>query len=876
MKIQFDSNQEFQKDAIDAVVDLFDGNNAIQQQTITLDLMGQQTMEGQIGFANQFILSNEMLLENIKKIQTRNGITPTIETLDELKSYDFSIEMETGTGKTYVYLRTIFELYQKYGFTKYVIVVPSIAIREGVKKSIDLMKDHFAELYNNVQYDSYIYDSDKLTYLRQFSQANTIQILIINLDAFNKETNVIHRPNENLNGLKPIHFINQVRPIVIMDEPQNMETERSKWAIQTLNPLVKLRYSATHRYTYNLLYRLDPVQAYRMGLVKRIGVTSIVTENEFNQPYIQLNETVPTKRSVSAKLEIHAFNNEGSVIRKRISVRAGDDLFEKSNGRYLYEGYIVREIHHGEGYIEFTNDKRVYTGNSLGVDRDAMMKVQIFETVKAHLDKELEVSKLPEGKRLKVLSLFFIDRVANYAEENGKIRKWFNEAYKTLVKNVKYAKLNLPDVNDVQGSYFSQDKGKAKDTRGNSKLDEDTYELIMKDKERLLSLNEPVRFIFSHSALREGWDNPNVFQICTLNETQSEIKKRQEIGRGLRLPINESGERVFDEQINRLTVVANEHYEDFAKGLQKEMKDAGYEFAKEHIDDNRERKPVKLMPKWRENKEFLELWDRIKHKTRYSVHFDQKELIEKAANRIAQINIQPPKLRIEGVNIELSQQGVDSEVHSIRHEKLQSLAYTIPNIIEHIQKSTQLKRKTIIEILKKANCMDKILINPQRFMEETIQHIKATMTGLIVDGIKYERIAGEEYEMRLFERHEITGYISKMLNTNKSIYDAVVFDSETIEKPFAQALEKMGSVKFYLKLPYWFTIKTPLGPYNPDWAIVKEEEEGFKMYFVAETKGSVLEEDQRGKEKQKIECGKAHFDTIDGVEYRVVTNAGQL
>lgn len=282
------------------------------------------------------------------------------------------------------------------------------------------------------------------------------------------------------------------------------------------------------------------------------------------------------------------------------------------------------------------------------------------------------------------------------------------------------------------------------------------------------------------------------------------------------------------------------------------------------------------MPKWRENKEFLELWDRIKHKTRYSVHFDQKELIEKAANRIAQINIQPPKLRIEGVNIKLSQQGVDSEVHSIRHEKLQSLAYTIPNIIEHIQKSTQLKRKTIIEILKKANCMDKILINPQRFMEETIQHIKATMTGLIVDGIKYERIAGEEYEMRLFERHEITGYISKMLNTNKSIYDAVVFDSETIEKPFAQALEKMESVKFYLKLPYWFTIKTPLGPYNPDWAIVKEEEEGFKMYFVAETKGSIMEEDQRGKEKQKIECGKAHFDTIDGVEYRVVTNAGQL
>ncbi|MFT9850214.1 restriction endonuclease [Aneurinibacillus sp. REN35] len=876
MEIKFVDDQHHQLEAIKSVLELFKGQPNTQYH-FQLSLPGQQTLEGSLGRANQLVLSDEALLENVRNVQQDNKINVTAQSVEDIQSYDFSIEMETGTGKTYVYLRTIIELHQKYGFSKFIIVVPSVAIREGVQKSLELMRDHFKKIYDNVQYDSYIYDSKKLTMLRQFAQSNTLQIMIMNLDSFNREANIINRPSEDMGGLEPIKFIQQTQPIIIMDEPQNMENENSKLAIKSLNPLVKLRYSATHKNTYQLLYRLDPVKAYDLKLVKRIGVTSVVSEEDFNKPYIELKETKANKTTVSAQLIIDQLQKDGSVKRKKISVKSKDDLYDKSNGRHLYQGYIVERIHHSEQWIRFSNGITVRKGEISGVDRDEMMKVQLEETIRAHFRKEKAVRQLPEGQRLKVLSLVFIDKVANYANEDGKIRQWFYELYEHIKNEEEFKEMSLPDAKSAQGSYFSQDRNKPKDTSGNTKPDDETYNKIMRDKEKLLSLKEPIRFIFSHSALREGWDNPNVFQICTLNETFSEIKKRQELGRGLRLPVNESGTRCTDMQINRLTIIANEHYEDFARALQTEMQDSGYAFEKSMVDNNREKRLVKLLPKWKENTAFLEIWDKIKQKTKYSVNFDTEELIDNASSRIASIRLQRPKIRVFDVDMNVTKEGISGNANKEASKNIQVTGLSIPNIVDAIQGVTQLKRSTIIEILQRAQNYEQLFINPQRFIEQAIHDIQTVLTKLMVRGIKYERIQDGYYEMQLFESKEIESYILRVVNTSntKSIYDGIEVDS-AVERMFAEQLERTREIKFYLKLPNWFKINTPIGTYNPDWAIVKEEDSEDRIYFIAETKGSEEEEERRGTENMKIDCGQAHFNSLEDVHYKVVTDVKQL
>lgn len=875
MKIQFDSRQNYQREAIDAVIDLFRGQPHARE-IMNISTMGQQHIEGETGTANQLLLSDEAILENLQYIQRKNTLPLTAEDTSNLGGFDFSIEMETGTGKTYVYLRTILELYLNYDFSKFIIIVPSVAIREGVLKSIELMRSHFKTIYDNLPFDSYMYDSKKLTRLRQFAHSNELQIMVMNLDAFNKASNIINRPNEDMGGEEPISFIQKTRPILILDEPQNMENEKSKVALANLNPLLKLRYSATHRNSYHLLYRLDPAEAYKLNLVKRIGVTSIVTEDDFNQPHIEFHDTKSTKTTVSAQLTIDELQSDGSVKRKKKWLRSGDDLYDKSNGRHLYRGYIIDQIHHGEKWIHFSNNVYLEKGFQHGVDRDLMMRVQLEELIRAHFEKELEIKKMPLGKRMKVLSLIFIDKVANYADENGKIHLWFNELYQSIKKEERYQSLKLPSVEDTQGSYFSQDnKNKPRDTSGKSKQDDESYNKIMRDKEKLLSLEEPIRFIFSHSALREGWDNPNVFQICTLNETFSDIKKRQEIGRGLRLPVDESGERCTDMKINRLTVVANEHYDDFAEALQTEMTEAGYEFSKSQIDNNRERTSIKLRSKWKDNTDFLELWNRIKHQTKYSVSFDTNELIKQAVQRLGQIRLQPPKIKVRNVNIDISKEGVSGESFLESTRESEPISLSIPNIVESIQRTTQLKRATVIDILQQADNFDQLLLNPQRYIEEASHHIQLVMIDMMVDGIKYEKIANGYYEMHRFDIDEIKSYISRTVESSKSIYTDTEVDS-TVEKLFAEQLERMEDIKFYLKLPSWFKIKTPLGKYNPDWAIVKEDNGQSKLYFVAETKGSTDKEDRRGKENQKIQCGIEHFKTLKDVSYKVVKNADEL
>lgn len=606
MKIKFDPNQDFQKEAVASIADIFTGQEACRTDFTVGTRPRFDDEEQNPAIGNRLKLMEEDVLENIRRIQLRNGLAPT----ENLHSMDFAVEMETGTGKTYVYLRTIFELNRKYGFTKFIIVVPSIAIKEGVYKSLQITEEHFQSLYDNIPFDYFIYDSQKLGQVRNFGNSDYIQIMVINIDAFRKsftdpekedKANIIHRPHDRMTGSKPIEVIQSTNPIVIIDEPQSVDTTtKSKEAIASLNPLCTLRYSATHLDRHNMMYRLDSIDAYDRKLVKQIEVAGIEVADRHNKAYIKLIRVDNKNNQHRAHIELDIVSKSGCVQRKKKTVKPGTDLAAVSGGRYMYDGYIINDIYCAEGneYIDFTGKPDVIRlGHAIGeVDDSQFKRWQIRKTIEEHLNKELVLR--PRG--IKVLSLFFVDRVTNYRDYDedgnqvkGKYAQIFEEEYAYAIQKPKYKALfagaeleTLPA--EVHNGYFAIDR--KKDSRGESRwkeskgdgttqADEGAYQMIMKDKERLLSLDTKLSFIFSHSALREGWDNPNVFQICTLNETTSVMRKRQEIGRGLRICVNAKGERVWGSDVNRLTIMANESYEDFAKKLQSELeKDAGVRF----------------------------------------------------------------------------------------------------------------------------------------------------------------------------------------------------------------------------------------------------------------------------------------------------------
>ena len=980
MKLKFDPTLEYQQDAIRAVTDVFDGQPYVQTgaaafQSIQIGGLFQT----ELGLANQLHVPGDDLLRNVRRIQEANGI----EKDAELQGNNFSIEMETGTGKTYVYLRTIFELNRTYGFKKFIIVVPSVAIREGVLKSIDVTKEHFQTLYEKTPFDHFVYDSKRLGKVRQFASSNQIQIMIINIQSFQKDVadkelsemteeelkklNVINRENDKMSGHRPIEFIQAANPIVIIDEPQSVDnTEKSRRAIRNLNPLFTLRYSATHRSPYNLLYKLDPIRAYDLRLVKRIEVASIRSDDSFNDAYMKLLNT-DNKNGIKAQVEIHKEGPSGPKSAK-VWVKQGDDLFVKSGERDIYrDGYIVQNIDctPGSEYVEFNQGRFLELGQEIGGLGDDIRRAQVYETVEQHLKKERTL----KGKGIKVLSLFFIDRVANYRVYNedgttslGKIGQWFEEAFHELTAKPIYKDLIPFDVAKIHNGYFSQDKqGHAKDTRGNTAADEDTYSLIMRDKERLLDPDVALRFIFSHSALREGWDNPNIFQICTLNETQSTEKKRQEIGRGLRLPVNSTGERVHDETVNRLTVVANESYEDFARTLQNEFEeDFGIQFGKvekiafaklvriaddgierelgqdesariwndlvtngylnndgdildkfdpknphfaltvsdefadlaaEIIDEvnrkvfknrivnARERRTLKFRKEVHLSDDFVALWDKIKHRTRYRVIFETDDLITRALTCIKLMEpIKAPRIATTVVEVDISDAGVTADTQIATRVRDVEPITVLPDILAFLQKETELTRHTLAEILKKSGRLGEFKINPQAFMAAVAKEISRALHDLMLDGIKYEKVAGQHWEMSRIEQDAEEGiirYLSNLYdvqNREKSLFDAIEYDSE-VEKQFARDLDNNENVKLFVKLPFWFKIDTPIGPYNPDWAFVTEHEE--KLYFVRETKSTLDSEERRTKENQKIACGRSHFDTL-GIDFDVVTSLAEV
>ncbi len=989
MKIQFDPNLDFQKQAIESVAGVFEGQEICRTNftVAPLQYTTQQVipgMENNLGIGNRLKLLDEDIHKNIRKIQLQNGLAPS----EKMDSMDFTVEMETGTGKTYVYLRSIFEMNRLYGFTKFIIVVPSIAIKEGVAKSLEITAEHFKELYENVTFDAFVYDSSKLSDVRNFATSPDIQIMVINIDAFRKsftdpekenKANIIHRSHDRMTGAKPIEYIQETNPIVIVDEPQSVDTtSKSKEAIRSLNPLCTLRYSATHIDKHHMLYKLDSVDAYEQKLVKQIEVAGVEVKDGHNKAYIKLLSANNKKSPITAKIEIDCRMKNGNIKRKSVVVSSGADLRDAkySGDREIYDGYIIEDIYceKGNEYISFTSKPEILKlGQAIGeVDPDEYKRLQIRKTIEEHLDKEMRLR--PQG--IKVLSLFFIDKVANYRwydedgnPQKGKFALMFEEEYARAIRKPKYSTLfegaDLDTVAaGVHNGYFAVDKKKdatgnemLKDASGNTAADESAYNLIMKEKEKLLSFDSKLKFIFSHSALKEGWDNPNVFQICTLNETNSVIKKRQEIGRGLRICVNQDGERVHGFEVNTLTVMANESYEKFAEQLQKEieqeegikfgvveehlfanivvpvddynneylgvdaskklwdhLKTTGYidtkgkvqdslktalksgelelpEEFKEHapqiaavlkkvsgnlnIKNRDDKKKVSLNKAVFLSPEFKELWDRIKYKTTFRVDFDVQALAKQCAKEI-KANLQVGKARFiyRKAKAEIDRGGVHVEQVQETASVYESQSFELPDLITYLQNETNLTRRTIVKIINDSGCLKLFKDNPQKFIEQVSTIIQHQMRLFVVDGIKYHKIGDEHfYAQELFSDNELFGYLQKnMVESQKSVFDHVVYDSD-VELEFATAFERSDDIKLYAKLPDWFKIDTPLGTYNPDWAVLIEVDGKEKLYFVVETKSTLFTDALRPTEKAKIACGKEHFKALGKEVEFAVTNA---
>lgn len=1050
MKLKF-KNQDFQTDAVNSVVELFAGQ---EKNRTTFDIIEEQqsTMFNDFGIGNSLVLDSDALLANMHEIQKKNNLPLT----DDLEGNQFNIEMETGTGKTYVYTKTIFELNKRYGFTKFIIVVPSVAIREGVHKSFEITKEHFGNAYDNVPCRYFIYNSAKLSDVRQFATSANIEIMIINIDAFKKSENIINQAQDKLNGETAMRYIQDTNPIVIIDEPQSVDgTTKAKEAISSLNPLCTFRYSATHKEKINLLYRLTPVDAYQMGLVKQICVSSNTIENDFNKPYIRLL-SVSMDNGFSAKIEMDIKSKDGKVERKTKTVKNNDDLFILSGERELYDGYVVEGINCAQGQecIEFTNTEYIPLGKAIGsIDENLIKRAQIRRTIQAHFDKEL----LYHSKGIKVLSLFFIDEVKKYRvnseqvtgnSENGIYAQMFEECYIDLINKDKYSELRrkfhntdhlLPvtcNLLPVHDGYFSQDKkGKYKDTKGDTLDDYNTYNTIMKDKEWLLSFDCPLRFIFSHSALKEGWDNPNVFQVCTLIEQKSTFTCRQKVGRGLRLCVNQDGERIEDKNINVLHVMANESFAEFADTLQREIEnETGVKFGvlqislfsgmaytetikqEKKVDENDAKlivdymvnhgfadndgkltekakaavveQTLELPPQLEEVKEkiaevitqgttvtpealvgtpyvetitveksvtyeeaaeliehfekkdyitktgkikdtmknallsgtldlpaqyeaarerfvniiskadkkppirdaskdvtvrlkkqvisdspyFQALWEKIKQKTTYRVQIDVEQLVKQSVKALQDMpQIQKARILSQTAEINIQNAGVAHIERELRTTDIQNDYAKIPDILAVICEETQTPETVIFEILTKSGRLGEFINNPQIFIENATQIIRNNRHALAIDGIRYEKLAGQEYYiLDIFDSAELLANLDKnAVAVENSVYDYIIYDSSTIEKPFAKALDDDEDVKMFFKLPECFKVETPIGTYNPDWAVYLDKNGEKKLFFVLETKGSTNMFDLRTTEQLKIHCGKKHFEALGDVELQI-------
>jgi type III restriction enzyme len=970
MKLHFEPDLDYQRDAIEAVCALFRGQEVCRTEfTVTRETRAPEALllpghEVELGIGNRLRLLDDQVLTNLRGVQLHNGVPPS-ESL-KLDDLNFTVEMETGTGKTYVYLRTIFELHRRYGFSKFVIVVPSVAIREGVHHTLEVTEEHFRALYANVPYRYFTYDSSRLSEVRNFATSPHIEIMVVTVGAINKKDFAnIYKTTEKLSEGTPMELIQRTRPIVIVDEPQSVDggAEGSgKKALAEMHPLCTLRYSATHVAKHHMVFRLNAVDAYERKLVKQIEVASMMVLGGHNKAYVKLLAKPTNKKGVwSAKVEIDV-QDRTEVRRTEKVVRLEDDLAQVT-GRAIYEGMVVDEM--STSAIELRGQEPLTVGQAIGgVDDGAVARLMIRRTIEEHLDKELRLR--PKG--IKVLSLFFIDAVGRYRtygaageSEGGKgpYAVVFEEEYAAAIKKPKYNTLfkdvdtsTLPEA--VHGGYFSKDK-KSKhwtDTEESNQAGRDgaadAYNLIMKDKEKLLSLDTKLKFIFSHSALKEGWDNPNVFQICALREMGSERERRQTIGRGLRLCVNKDGDRVRGFETNTLTVIATESYEDFAENLQREIeRDTGIRFGvvEEHqfaaivvpgadgtkkplgfdaskklwsalkeaklldekgkvqdtlrlalknetvplpaefepmraqvvevlrklagrleVKNADEKKPVKTRRAVLDSEDFKKLWDRIKDKTTYRVHFDNAKLIEDCAKALRETPaVARARIQTKKAELSIDKSGIGTkEISASAPTTIDEGDIVWPDLITELQDRTALTRKSIVDILMRSGRLEDFRRNPQQFIQQAAEAISRQKELVVVHGIRYQRIGdGHYYAQELFEQNELQGYLSNMVEDKnaKCVYDQVICDS-TVEREFAEELENNKAVKVFAKLPPWFKVPTPLGTYNPDWAVLVEVEGKERVYFVVETKGSLYADALREKESRKMDCGEAHFKAL--------------
>lgn len=983
MEFKFDAKQQYQLDAIGSLVQLFDGQPKDAEAVLTT-LRGEGQLDGaqdqtsldldlsqEVGaVGNNLVLDEATILQNLQAVQDKNGL----EVLGALAgdALDFDIEMETGTGKTYVYLRTIFELAKAYNFTKFVILVPSVAIKEGVTTSIKLMRQHFRDLYPAQPFDYSVYSGKSAEEVQGFATSTNVQIMVMTIDSIRGDANsrIIHQTRDKLNGLRPIDYLKATRPVVIMDEPQNMESQLSQSSIGELDPIATLRFSATHRKQRNVVYRLDPVDAHDHGLVKQIVVAEVAQQGSDATPYIKV---VEVKRDPwEAKLELTVRGADGSLTRRVVKAKQDQELSNLTNNP-AYEGWWITELSIEPQFVEINKHGMLQQGEEIGGNSDSIYREMIRETIKEHFRKQTMLA----SKGIKVLSLFFIDKVENFLgdgfnniDANGQFVQWFDELFREeRAKSPQWQELFPQDPAELRRGYFSVLKAKRgetdtfQDTSGSTKADDDAYDLIMRDKARLLDQAEPVRFIFSHSALREGWDNPNVFQICTLREMGAEVERRQTIGRGLRLPVDQTGERVADRSIAQLTVIANESYVAFAKSLQTEYEKSGVEIGrvrlqefskialyeehiepdgpeyfgyersktlyealessgmikdgkvtaayqptqlgfdlKQHIPDffwpyedtiieyigrssieryvkpQSKRKARKLNKELFGNPEFEEFWRAISARTTYRVSVEPDRLIEATVKALKEAPaIQPLRIQVTRAGVKILRGGTKATETGQRSASFQG-AYDLPDIITELQEATSLTRKTIIDILLDSGRLPEFIGNPNDFIQMVKGRLQAVLAEIVTEGIQYEKIGGYVYELRELqkdgqeEKDRFLDQMYKLQNPEKSDFDYVVYDSEP-ERQFAELLDGRSDIKLFMKLPSKFKIDTPVGPYNPDWAIIKHEDGADRIYMIRETKSTDDEVKRRPTENAKIKAATKHFAAIGVGDYAVSTPA---
>jgi len=840
LKLKFDDKLDFQIDAINSVVQLFEGQSKKSFRGL-----------GRI-VSNVLDIPPDVILRNLQEVQQRNVLS--LSTIDDLQEpYNFTVEMETGTGKTYVYLRTILELNLKYGWTKFIIVVPSVAIKEGVLKNLDITKEHFKRLYENLPYSYFAYRSDNLARIRMFGQDTNLQIMVITKDAFNKDSNIMHNDNDRL-GNKPIEIIQRTRPIVILDEPQKMGGKATQWGIEQLNPLVVLRYSATHREIYNLVYRLTPYDAYNFQLVKKIEILSVTEDNDPSSRKIILEQIVSTQNTLKALVKVFVKSDGGEKF-KRITLKHGDDLARKTNNSY-YSGFILNEINKNSGYICFSNGVKIFEGQS-SINDDEVMRLMIHETIREHLDKKKRLS----SRNIKVLSLFFLKRVDDYLPEDGIVRKMFEEEFNKVV-STEFTEFAGIDVKKVHSGYFSRMK-----TDKSIEEDESAYELIMKNRERLLSLEEPVEFIFSHSALREGWDNPNIFNICTLAYSSSEIKKRQEVGRGLRLPVDQYGNRIRDKEVNILTVITNESYREYLETLQSEYWEEVGEEGIPPVENKRERVKVKIRSEVVQGEVFKNLWSKVSRKSKYIVSIDKDKFVRQCIEEIDQIEVKPFEARIKRISVnEITAQGIVGEFTGEWSKEIG--VDRVFNLVSLIERETNLTRNTILKILNGISNINKFFINPHEYAQKCVQAIKRCKMSAEIEGIRYVEL-DENYGSSIL-KDELTTYAKYLVKVEKSIYEEVIEDSE-VERKFAEELDKDSRIKLFMKFPETYVVETPAGNYTPDWAVVVEKSydggNEKRIYFIVETKGTNEIHELRPEEMIKIRSAQKRFENEVGLRF---------